>query len=534
MKAAFTAVKGLKTLPNVSADIKKSLNAIEQLNDLIEGNDQAIDNVVVDLVGMMEQEPIGAGRSVLSFVSSSIRNKTGTEMALYDVTNLITNVTSLTDTLTVSASVIDKQYVAIGVEIGKIKTRSTAIAVAVIAVVLGLTIVLNLKVGAGIADHIKLIEDGIESMKDGDLTLDLSVSSSDEIGALSDDLCSFNKNLRSSIASIQTVSAENIQMKDTLIATAEESLSAAEQIAANGSSIERKITTLDDNLGSATGAVESIGASISGLNDRIQEQMSMTEESTASVTQMIASINNVAMIADQRRAAIDSLVGTVSAGGDKMETTFKEVEGISENVGSIKDITAIIANISSQTNLLAMNAAIEAAHAGDSGRGFSVVADEIRKLAEASSTNSTEIAAILNDIVERVDAASRSGAQTSDAFQAIQSEVTQLRDSLGEIFSNMNELRGGGNQILQAMNELRDATAAVNEDSSRIEGSSSSIGESMATLRRVSSEVASGMSEISTGTKEISTAMKDVLSNAERLGTIGESLNAELASFKTA
>jgi methyl-accepting chemotaxis protein len=217
-----------------------------------------------------------------------------------------------------------------------------------------------------------------------------------------------------------------------------------------------------------------------------------------------------------------------------MTTTFEEVKRINESVSSIKDITGIIASISSQTNLLAMNAAIEAAHAGEAGRGFSVVADEIRKLAEASSVNSKEIGAILKDIVGLIDSATRSGTETNTAFQSIDVEVRDLRDSLAEIFSNMSELHAGGDQILEAMSGLRDASIEVKDDSTAIGQSSSSIRESMSTLKRVSSEVAGGMSEISTGTREISTAMKDVLSNAGRLGEIGESLNADLSGFKTA
>jgi len=207
---------------------------------------------------------------------------------------------------------------------------------------------------------------------------------------------------------------------------------------------------------------------------------------------------------------------------------------INESVDSIKDITGIIESISSQTNLLAMNAAIEAAHAGDAGRGFSVVADEIRKLAEASAENSQEISKILKVIVERISEATASGEEMNAAFGQIDREVKELSSSLSEIFASMSELRSGGDQILQAMTVLREVSVNVKQGSLAINENSGSIGETMGAVQRISSEVRSGMAEIAHGIKEISDAVANVLGIAERLGDLGDSLNRELTKFKTA
>jgi methyl-accepting chemotaxis protein len=533
---AFAAVKGLKALPSASKDISRSLTSIDQLNELVESTEEELNSILISTIEMLSADPGSAatGQLWVALRNSAEKSSSASGFLYFQVSQSINKADTLTLALEAAIGVIDKQSALIDAEIGKIKTRSVLIAVAAMLLIVGTAAVITLRMGRDIATRIRTIESGIGAMRGGDLTQEFDESRSDEIGSVSADLSYFNDNLRVSIAKIQMVSTENISMKDTLIATAEESLSAAEQIATNGASIGQRIGTLDANLGTATGAVESIGSSIVALDGRIQEQMAMVEESTASVTEMIASISNVAKITDQRREAIDKLVVAVSAGGEKMSGTFGEIERINESIDNIKDITGIIANVASQTNLLAMNAAIEAAHAGESGRGFSVVADEIRKLAEASSINSKEIGAILKDIVERIDAASRSGGETNGAFRSIESEVRSLRDSLAEIFSNMSELREGGDQILQAMNSLRDASAAVKDDSGQIGRNASSINESMNSLRLVSSDVTDGMTEISTGTTEISTAMKDVLANAERLGFLGESLHSELASFKTA
>jgi methyl-accepting chemotaxis protein len=535
LAAGFAALKDLKVLPKADKAIGESLDAIKRLNELIEGTERDLDSILAStLEALAKDSQGGKSRQLWSVLRTGSFSSSDVQVLNFRAGQMIASVDYLSLALDTSIDVINKQSRTIDEQIAKIRTRSVLVALAAMILVLGSVVFITLRIGRGIAKRVGSIEGVIGSMKEGDLTLDVAEGGSDEIGALSSDLNLLSRNLRSSIAKVQAVSEENISMKDTLIATAEESLSAAQQISSNGESIGRRIETLNLNLGDATGDVEAIGESISALEGRIRDQMSMVEESTASVTEMIASISNVAKIADQRREAIDKLVVTVAAGGEKLAETSGEIARITESVADIKDITGIIANLSSQTNLLAMNAAIEAAHAGESGRGFSVVADEIRKLAEASSANSKEIGVILKDIIDRVDSVSRSGDESNRAFKSIEAEVEALRNSLIAIFSNMSELHVGGGQILQAITSLRDASVAVKDDSTQIGQSASSINESMNDLRRVSTDVASGISEISTGTKEISTAMKDVLQNAGRVGSLGESLNAELSGFKTA
>ncbi|HUX14227.1 MAG TPA: methyl-accepting chemotaxis protein, partial [Spirochaetia bacterium] len=240
---------------------------------------------------------------------------------------------------------------------------------------------------------------------------------------------------------------------------------------------------------------------------------------------------NIANIADQRREATDRLVETVKAGGEKVEATFGGVARIDRSVERIKDITAVIQSLSAQTNLLAMNAAIEAAHAGDAGRGFSVVADEIRKLAEASASNSKLVARNLQEIVDSVADAGKASGAMNDAFRNIEQESRSLHSSLEEIFSSMGEMRSGGRQILEAMSVLQNVSGNVLSGSRSIGANASSIDEAMVLIRGISSEVRQGIVEIARGISEISTAVQHVLSIAEQSGSVGESLNNEVSRF---
>ena len=530
----FGEIGNLKALANSNAAIRDSLSGIGRLSVLIEGNETKLSEAVNAVRQDLITEFGISGISLFSHVYGYHFHVIDSNDLINKVKSMMDDVSELDSRLNVSLDVIGMQNKEIDKQIAKIKLSSIYVAFAGMLVIIGGAVFVAFRITGGIARKIGGIESAIESMKEGDLTRAFEAAGSDEIQRLSNDLGAFEKDLKSTIAGIQSVSADNIAMKESLIATAERTSVSVQEIAKNGSSISGTISTLDLSLGEATTSVESIVKGIAGLNRRIISQMAMVEQSTASVTEMIASIENIAAITDQRRSAIDKLAESVAVGGDKLGITFEEIQRIKDSVGSIQEITGIIANIASQTNLLAMNAAIEAAHAGDAGKGFSVVADEIRKLAEAAADNSKGIGAILSDIVGHIDQTSKAGSETTSSFQAIDAEVGNLRDSLVEIFSSMSELRQGSDQILEASKVLREESVEVKEDAVAINSNAESINSSMSTLKRVSSEVTGGMGKISAGIGDISVAMQSVLEGAERIGALGESLNSELARVQTA
>ena len=537
-KTSFEAVKGLKVLPKLSKLIASALTTTQQLNQLLDSATENLLSAVADVQSDAKKFYASAPNSYYTvyqlLADEQLHRSPLTELTVYHTQTLMNQIGILAADLQQAITVIDNQDSVITVEIQRVADRSNAVALAMMLVLLAGTVLLALLLARQIVKSVKSIAGDIAFMRGGDLTREFKVATRDEIGRLANNLNEFVLSLKSSISNVQSASAENVRMKESLIVTTEQTSASTTEITANTESINHQISMLDSNLASSSKAVESIGESIRTLNEQIQEQMAMVEESTASVTEMIASIDHVTKTADRRHEATDRLVATVTSGGEKMHATFEIVNQINESVGSIKDITTIIESISSQTNLLAMNAAIEAAHAGDAGRGFSVVADEIRKLAEASSTNSQEIAKILKVIVDRIAEATSAGATMDGAFREIEREVKDLSASLAEIFSSMNELRSGGSQILEAMTVLQEVSTNVKGGSNAINKSSTEIRSTMAAVQQVSSQVRSGMAEIAHGIREISTAVGSVLSIAERLGELSESLNSDLAKFKTA
>ncbi len=305
--------------------------------------------------------------------------------------------------------------------------------------------------------------------------------------------------LRNSLDAIQGVSVENLVLKENLHRTTEQTVASVQEINANLESISRQIVALDQQVFESADAVKGITDNVSRLDDQIGSQQDMVKESTSAVTRMIESTNRVAQITEERKEVAEQLIRTIKVGGEKMSSTFELIKRINRSLDSIREITDIIQNIATQTNLLAMNAAIEAAHAGNAGRGFSVVADEIRKLAEASTANSKGIDSILQGLAQLIVDGGRSGEEMRSAFHDVEREAGELSGSLAEIFGSMGSLHQAGEQVIGAMDTLEGVAKQLTENSHEMNARSTRVSDRLASLERVSSEVRSGMSEISTG-----------------------------------
>ncbi len=534
-KSAFTRVEHLTVLPRLSSSVKDSIGNIRTLRGLIQTNTSEFLKISTHLKhDASAMWGSGSSFTIVNLTANGALAHTSAGAAIVsDINDVLGKLYTMSSRLSMSVQVIDDQTATIAKEVHKIESRSALTSLVVIIILIGMSVAIALLMSDRLVRMIRQMEASIARMREGDLTVQFVARSKDELGSLSQDMNEFTSSLRDSILIVQNASAENMRMKDTLTEATAQTSASATQIQTSVSGIDQRMTSLELNLGSTNHAAAAISEAIGDLSRQIEDQATMVEESTASVTQMIASIDNVAKIAERRREATEELLGTVGGGGDKMRAAFEHVRQISESLESVNGIASIIKSISAQTNLLAMNAAIEAAHAGDAGRGFSVVADEIRKLAEASSSNSQEISHILGGVSSSVEDAAVSAELLNSAFFQIDREVRELSNSLREIFGNMAELRSGSSQILEAMETLRRVSTRVRDKSSAISEQSGSIREVAETGKSTGSDVRAGMADIVVGMKEISTAVDDVLAIARRIGKVGEGLNSEITRFRT-
>ncbi|MDR3192165.1 MAG: methyl-accepting chemotaxis protein [Treponema sp.] len=225
------------------------------------------------------------------------------------------------------------------------------------------------------------------------------------------------------------------------------------------------IDKLNQNLGShieqSLEFMRGINNLIESLNDQIVRQASAIEESSAAIEEMVATINNTAGMAQKKQAAIHDLVSNVEQGRASMRETIEAVETITKGVEGVGSTIKVISNIAANTNLLSMNAAIEAAHAGEAGRGFAVVANEIRRLSDTTRENSQNIAHILTNVIDGIKTTTTRSSLTDTLIGTMAEEIKSFANTMTELINSLGELSIGSREITIALVQLREHAEAI-------------------------------------------------------------------------
>lgn len=238
----------------------------------------------------------------------------------------------------------------------------------------------------------------------------------------------------------------------------------------------------------STALVGNIRDAISSVNEKSQGQYASLEESSAAVEEMVSSINNASKIATDRSAAVEDLVSTARKGEQDLNDTVTSIGEITKSVTDINEMIDVINNVASSTNLLSINAAIEAAHAGDYGRGFSVVAGEIRKLSETTAENARTISTTLNTMISGITSASDKSRATGETVNDIICEIFEIADSLTQLAHSMQEMSVGSDQIIAAIANLKEISYQVKDTYSDMSSSVGVMSEVLGSISAISNE----------------------------------------------
>ena len=290
--------------------------------------------------------------------------------------------------------------------------RTSMIGIGVVILVIALIIV-YLIAGA----MVKPVQTAVDVLKniaqgEGDLTVRLPVTGNDEVTDLSE---YFNETIVKIGTSIRQVGINSNTMEEIgneLASNMAETASAVHQISANIDGVKQQAMTQAASVTETAATIEEIVRTIKQLNTSIETQAASVAQSSSSVEQMVANIASIGQTLDKTDEVVKDLTAATGDGKATLVTSNSVTQKIAEESGSLMEASSVIQHIASQTNLLAMNAAIEAAHAGEAGKGFAVVADEIRKLAEESSAQGKTITTTLKTLsgeIETLSASSKNG-----------------------------------------------------------------------------------------------------------------------------
>ncbi|MDR3247547.1 MAG: methyl-accepting chemotaxis protein, partial [Treponema sp.] len=334
---------------------------------------------------------------------------------------------------------------------------------------------------------------------------------------------------------IAAIKRRMVSLTDTgseLAANTVETAAAIKQITANIQNMKGQAINQSAGITETGGAIERIMLNVNALNGRIAVQADSVSQSSSAIEEMLANIHAVVETLVKNTASINTLAESSEISRSDLQKVSADIQEIEKESAGLLEINAVMKNIASQTNLLSMNAAIEAAHAGEAGKGFAVVADEIRKLAESSSEQSKTIGGILKIIKTSIDTITQSTAVVLERFETIEEEVKTVSNQENSIRSAMEEQEQGSQHILEAVTQLREITGEVQRESTAMTEESNMVIRQSKDLEKTAFEVANGMDEMATGAEQINTAVIRVNEISEENRGDIDVLAEELARFK--
>ena len=368
----------------------------------------------------------------------------------------------------------------------------------------------------------------------GDLTVRLASkeNGNDVMARISSNFNNFLGKLGDIIRSIQSEAAQLGNVSSNLNDNVSRTKNAINDINQKTDVLSKNAINLSASIEETTSTVHEISKTIESLNYQIGNQANSVNESSAAIEEMVANIQSVSNNLGRASKTFTDLKGASETGRNTMEGVIESVKETAQHSQQLLEANELIETIASQTNLLAMNAAIEAAHAGDAGKGFSVVADEIRKLAEDTSEQSKKIAEMLRVVVSNIGNVVDQSTDANTVFEDISGQIGNVNDLMSEISMSMNEQAEGSQQVLESLRTMQNTTTLILNGSTEMNTGASMVQNEMVNLRDFAYQVKEVTQNVSDRMEQISTSVDSVSSLSSENNNLSDNLYEQTKGFK--
>jgi len=348
------------------------------------------------------------------------------------------------------------------------------------------------------------------SSEQKDLRRRITVCSVDELGTIAGMVNSFSDHLSEGIHDIKSGKDNLVIVGNKLEENASGMAASAAQMSAAVEQVLEKTKSQMNSVNTSSQAVLRISNNIKALDESITAQTSSMNEASAAVEQMVGNITSISSVTEKMETQFKTVGESSKQGSSIQKESAERIRTIVAQSQDLQDANKVIATIAAKTNLLSMNAAIEAAHAGEAGRGFAVVADEIRQLASSSTDESKKIGLELKQIVETIKHIVKDSEASTNAFFEVTNRIDETGKLVHEVNNAIREQKIGASQVIDSLRTMNEHTDKVNEGSSEISHGSSVMLNEIKALQSNAGEIMARMEEMSSGIKNVNNGAQGV------------------------